>query len=101
MSKKDLPGVFPGNVSPTSGNNDRVVYVSEEKIGKPVKGENVNKKLKNIFSSSNYIYKADVVIKLKDGSTISKNIVGKNKSHLITMTGELIPISDILDISRK
>lgn len=95
MSKKKLPGVFPGNVKSTSDNNDRVVYADKKKT---IKGENINKKINNIFTSSNYVYKADVTIKLKDGTCINEKVIGKNKSHLITMTGSLIPISDILDI---
>ena len=39
-------------------------------------------------------------IKLKDG-TVTKKIVGKNSTHLITMENELIPISDIVDIKTK
>ena len=59
--------------------------------------KNINQKINEIFSSSRYIYKADVEITLKSGKVV-KRIVGKNSVHLITYDNELIPISDIVDI---
>ena len=53
-----------------------------------------------MFNSTSYIYKADVKITLKNGS-ISKRIVGRNSTHLITIDNELIPITDILDIEKS
>ena len=104
--KKDLPGVFPGNVNSNAGNNSKVSYGDKEDRSTPttkevVKEININQKLNQIFNSSNYIYKADVEIKLKDGSKLNKRIIGKNNIHLITMNNELIPITDIIDIERK
>ncbi len=100
--EKKLPGVFPGKVSSDAGNNIKMAYVgNEDRKVETVSGENVNQKINKIFNSTNYIYKADVVIKLKDGRTLNKRIVGKNKLHLITMENELIPITDIVDIDRK
>ena len=105
MAKK-LPGVFQGKVKKNSGNNKQVFYsnkeVEEEKPKfkdlKPKK--NINQKLNEIFDSSSYIYKADVEIKLEN-DTVIKQIVGRNKTHLITMDNELIPISNIKDIKLK
>ena len=103
--KKKLPGVFPGKVSSTAGNNIKIAYVGKEEPAERMvetsSGENVNQKINKIFNANNYIYKADVVIKLKDGSTLNKRIVGKNNLHLITMENELIPVTDIVDIKRK
>ena len=103
--EKKLPGVFPGKVSSNAGNNIKMAYVGkEEKMEKkvaPISGENVNQKINKIFNANNYIYKADVEIKLKDGSVLNKRIVGKNNLHLITMENELIPVTDIVDIKRK
>ena len=102
--EKKLPGVFPGKVSSGAGNNSRIAYVNSEKV--PVTNVNtsqvnVNQKINKIFNSNNYIYKANVEIKLRDGSTVNKQIVGKNNLHLITMDNELIPITDIVDINQK
>ena len=103
--KKKLPAVFPGKVRSDAGNNIKMTYVNGEErkdtASVKVSGENVTQKINKIFNSKNYIYKADVVIKLKDGSTLNKRIVGKNNLHLITMDNELIPVTDIVDIERK
>ena len=104
MDKK-LPKVFANKVDEKSGNNE-IVYYSHSKDDSlergytPVKGKNVNQKINEIFNSSNYVYKADVKITLKDG-IITKRIVGRNATHLITIDNELIPLTDIKDIERK
>lgn len=106
--EKKLPGVFPGKVKKNCGNNKQVFYsnkeekeVSNEDRGAGYKKvKNVNQKISEIFNSSNYVYKADVEIKLKSG-TFNKRVVGRNSTHLITMENELIPIADIIDIRRK
>ncbi|MBR2857618.1 hypothetical protein IKE96_00085 [bacterium] len=105
--KKKLPGVFPGKVKKNSGNNTQVFYSSKEsddKTDNPVtkigveKKKNINQKINEIFNSPKYVYKADVEIKLKD-KIVTKRIVGRNKTYLITFENELIPISDVIDIS--
>ena len=104
MNKK-IPSVFANKIKGNVGNNEKVfysalsTYENEEKaIKKDVKiPKNINQKINEIFSSSNYIYKADVEITLKSGKVV-KRIVGKNSVHLITYDNELIPISDIVDI---
>lgn len=102
--EKKLPGVFANKVSKEASHNSSVSYTTnkEEISEKPVKrqsiiGENINQKINNIFSSTRYVYKADVNITLKD-KTIKRKIIGKNSIHLITIDNELIPISDIIDI---
>lgn len=98
MGKK-LPKIFPGKVTQNSGNNKKVFYsTKEEKMNKEEKPkQNINQKLRQIFNSSNYVYKANVKITLENGSVI-KQIIGKNKNHLITIENELIPIKEIKDI---
>ena len=72
--------------------DNKEIKISNEK--------NVNQKINDIFNSSTYVYKADVLIKLKNGEVVKK-IVGRNSKHLITMDNELIPISDIVDIKKQ
>lgn len=104
MDKK-IPKVFANKVD-SDGNNERVfhstdeVLVDEKKESKFSYEKNINQKINDIFNSSDYIYKADVLIKLKNES-VTKRIVGRNSTHLITMENELIPISDIIDIEKK
>lgn len=101
MEKK--PNLFVNKIDKKIDNNDRVFYSSSsnkknsfEKVNNK-KNNNLNQKINSIFTSSNYVYKAEVKIKFKDKEVIKK-IVGKNQKHLITMDNELIPISDIMDI---
>lgn len=97
------PSLFVNKIDKTINNNERVYCSSNEptiSLRKEKKNININQKINAIFTSSNYVYKAHVKLILKD-KEIEKKIVGKNKSYLITMDNELIPISDILDIEIK
>lgn len=104
--EKKLPKVFANKVDGKSGNNEDVYCSFDDKEERTVKtpskltGKNVNQKINEIFNSNSYIYKADVKITLKSG-TVTKRIVGRNATHLITIDNELIPITDIVDIERK
>ena len=99
---KKLPSVFKNTLSKDINNNDRVytTFQSKDIEVNETQGLNVLQKINLIFNSSNYVYKANVDIKLKD-KIITKQIIGKNKTHLITKENELIPISDILDIKKS
>ncbi len=105
MDKK-LPKVFANKIDKEAGNNENIYYSHDSKEErnakeKPkLKGKNINQKLNEIFNSSNYIYKADVKLVLKDG-TVHKRIVGRNSTHLITIDNELIPLTDIVDIEKS
>lgn len=83
-------------------NNESVYYVdiSKEKNEIDEKDIDVSKKIREIFNSKNFIYKADVVIETKDG-IYNKRLIGRNKKNLITSENELISISDIIDINYK
>ena len=103
MDKK-LPKVYANKIEKKVGNNDDVYYSHrlEDDRNDNVSNldeKNVNQKLNEIFNSTNYIYKADVKLTLKD-KTVNKRIVGRNSTHLITIDNELIPISDIINIEK-
>ena len=97
--RKDLPGIFAGNVEKNMTNKEYSVTnnteVKEEKINKIEL--NINQKINAIFSSPNYVYKADVLITTNEGEFI-KRIIGKSGNNLITMENELINIDNIKDI---
>lgn len=103
--EKKLPKVFANNLNGIK-NNSTVFYSADEKsidkpkIEKKLKGITVEQKINEIFSSANYIYKAEVEIVL-DNETVTKKIIGKNRKNLITMDNELIPIDNIIDIRYK
>lgn len=101
--KKELPGLFANKINKPLNNNEKVAVTKNEEREmveehKSISSEkNVLEKIKEIFDSPRYVYKADVKIILKD-KTITKKIVGKTQTHLLTLENELIPIQDIVDI---
>lgn len=102
--EKKLPEIFHNKIEKKLNNNESVFY---SKDNKKIETEdnrndnlNISQKINQIFSSPNYIYKADVLIKLKD-KELNTRIIGRNKNFLITMDNQLIPITDILDITKK
>ena len=102
-----IPKVFQNKIDKTLNNNNEIYYSSksEEKENTDkneiVKDRNkLNKKINQIFTSPNYIYKANVEIKTKDSTYVTK-IIGRNKTHLITMDNKTILIDDIIDIEKK
>ena len=93
---KDLPKVFQNKIDKKINNNERVYY-SNNKKEEVIANKTILQKINEIFSSPNYIYKANVEITLKD-KKVTKRIIGRNKNYIITMDNTLIPISDIVDI---
>lgn len=57
----------------------------------------IEQKIKNIFNSPDYIYKADVFIEL-DNEVVKKRIIAKINNYLVTSDNEHIPIDKIKDI---
>lgn len=105
MDKK-IPKVFANKIEHELKNNEHVYYSFSNSEGnnredKPeiplVKGTTIMQKLKSIFSSPIFVYKAKVDI-ITDEGTIKKEIVGYNNTHIMTINDELIPISKIKDI---
>lgn len=110
--EKKLPSVYANKIDGKVSNNKRVAYskngelehevslqsTSQERKFSFEPEKNINQKLNSIFNSPKYVYKADVTIVTKD-ETIQRKIIGQNSTHLITLENELIPISEIIDIS--
>lgn len=96
---KDLPKVFHNKIDKKFDNNKSVFYSNERSnnVEESIDTRNVLQKINDIFSSPNYVYKANVEITLKD-KKITKRIIGRNKNYIITMDNDLIPITDIIDI---
>ena len=98
---KDLPKVFHNKIDKKFNNNRNVYYSSDKTQDEEyVDKRTIQQKINDIFSSPNYIYKANVDITLKD-KKITKRIIGRNKNYIITMDNELIPIDDIIDIKSE
>lgn len=98
---KDLPKVFRNSINKKFDNNNSVYYSNND--NRNIDFENTNdsknviQKINEIFSSPNYVYKANVEITLKD-KKITKRIIGRNKNYIITMDNMLIPINEIINI---
>jgi len=105
MAKK-LPGIYQCENATSYNNMQEKCYCSsceevrEEKIEQvPVYKQSIESKIKNIFNSPTYVYKADVKITMNN-EVVNKTIIGRNKTHLITVEKELIPISEVKDITQ-
>lgn len=112
--EKKLPKVFANKPNKTFYNNENIFYSKEENIDRDnvnsesVKAndrakslnitKNIYQKINDVFNSERYVYKAEVEIKSSKG-IINTKIIGQNKTHLITIDNELIPITDIEDIN--
>ncbi len=70
-----------------------------DKDSRSINPVDVNKKINEIFASRNHVYKSKVRITLKD-AVVEKEIVGKTNINLLTLDGDLIKITDIVDIER-
>ncbi len=104
--KKKLPGIYKGTVKNQPKNQKQASFSIVNKIDIEEKNEikeeisdkNVNKQIKDIFNSPNYVYKANVSIITTDGETIKKTIIGRTNNSLITIDDELIDVSKISQI---
>lgn len=96
---KELPRVFRNSINKDISNNkDYSMSKNKEREIKEEKNNiNIYQKIKDIFSSYKYVYKADVVITTNEG-VLKKTLIGKKDNNLITIDNELIDISTIKDI---
>ena len=95
---KELPKVFHNKIDKKFDNNRSVFYSNNTyEEDRSIDARTILQKINEIFSSPNYVYKANVEITLKD-KKVTKRIIGRNKNYIITMDNDLIPISDIVDI---
>ncbi len=92
---KDLPNVYVNPID-KDFDNFQVEYTAKN-YNRNVDKRNLSMKIRDIFNSSNYIYKKKVNI-IKNNESSEKIIVGKTQTHLLTIDGEKIKIIDILDI---
>lgn len=106
--KKNLPEVFHNDINKKLNNNEDVFYsVKDNEIIKNDENKkemsikkSIKQKINEIFSSSNYVYKANVKI-TTNNNTFNKRIIGRNNKYLITMDNEKIDINNIIDIKME
>lgn len=93
----DKPKVFANPINKKIDNVQDLFR--SDKDSRSINPVDVNKKINEIFASRNHVYKSKVRITLKD-AVVEKEIVGKTNINLLTLDGNLIRITDILDIER-
>lgn len=96
----NLPDVFQNKNIDIKEMPQELFYGNKVGVERNHMKKDIKATIKNLFQSSNYVYKLDVIIEMKN-KTIDTSIVGQNANHLITIDNDLIPIKDILDIYEK
>ena len=94
----DLPKVFANKIDKKINNTQDVYYEDNNRSSGLRDGRSVNKKIADIFNSTNFVYKSSVKITTRD-KVISKTIVGRRGNYLLTMDNEAIDIDEIIDIN--
>ncbi len=92
---KKLPRVYVNDIKKEFKNYQKECLTDKEK--EFTTNKNLSMKIKDIFNSRNYIYRQKVRIKLING-TFEKTIVGKTNTNLLTLNGEKIKMTDIIDL---
>ena len=97
---RKLPKLFTNTFDKKIDNSQEYVTVRDEVIEtNNLSKYEINKKIDTIFKSKNYIYKINVLIKLKN-EEINTTLIGKTNDNLITIDNKLIKISEIYDIKK-
>ena len=101
-----LPKVFRNNNTGVIKNNIEQYYSKEDNLKANLELTNDNmkpiiikKKINDIFNSSAFIYKVNVIITTVDGDK-ECTLIARNNDSLLTLNNEKILISDILDIKK-
>ena len=98
--EKKIPKVFANTIDKELQNNSRFHYSKGDYVRNEKRNNliSIEQKINEIFNSSRYVYKADVLITYKDGKVERKTIVGRNRNELITFDNKVIKNNDIIDI---
>ena len=93
----EKPRVFANPINKKLDNNEDLFRSSKSVIKNNPK--DINRKINEIFASTDHVYKSRVKITLKD-KVLEVDLIGKTNLNLLTMDGRLIRITDILDIEK-
>lgn len=102
--KKILPSLYKGKVKNNNRNQKQTVLgkiednITNVVVNDEKEEKNINRKIKDIFNSPNYVYKANVSITMNDNQKLKKTIIGRTNNSLITIDDELIDVSKIVQI---
>ena len=102
--KKELPKMYQSKINKTVPSIQKVystMNAPKEERSEPktvrYSSISIDKKIDSIFSSPDYVYKADVTI-VTDTEQIKRRVIARNRNNIITIDNEYIPISIIRDI---
>lgn len=110
--KKELPKMYQTKINKTVPSIQKVYSTINERYDKDIDDTynrdsdvkystvSIEKKIQDIFNSSDYVYKADVTI-VTDREKLRKRIIARNRNNIITIDNEYIPISIIRDIYKQ
>ncbi len=94
--EKNLPRVYANPINKHLNNNKDVYYSGKEET-RSINNINIAKKINEIFASKSHVYKSRVRIKTINDE-FETVIVGKTNDYLLTLSGDKISISSILNI---
>ena len=97
---KELPKMYHNSINKPINSIQKVYSTINNKENRDeIKYPNISidKKINDIFNSSDYVYKADVTI-VTDTEILHKRVIARNNNNLITIDNEYIPINIIRDI---
>lgn len=108
---KELPAIFKNPSNKAIDNNKRVFYSRYDSIGNVVEREEdkeidlsdavtFNDALNNLFKNNQFVFNVPVEIITKN-ETINSKIVSKVGDHLLTASGKVIKLEDILSVRIK
>ena len=96
-----LPKVFQNSNIKTNNISQNVFYSekNQEEVTSQVTQSPymIEKKINDLFNSSSYVYKLNVLIKTKEDE-FKTTIIGRSQKYLITIDNKKIDITSILDI---
>lgn len=97
---KNLPRVFASPINKNLTNNLEYHVSNMNDEVREVKNENIPRKINEIFSSPNHVYKSKVRIKLLNNEEIETVIVGKTGNYILALNGDKISINNIINIDK-
>lgn len=96
---KKLPEIYKNQNTKLIDNNKKVYYMKKEENRSMIKNT-IEEQLDNIFHGLGYSYNIPVEIITKN-ETYHTSLVTKTKENVVTIDNQVIPISDIISITKK
>ncbi len=95
---KKLPELYKNLNTKPKDNNKKVYYMKNEE--RDVKSHSIEEELENIFNTLGYSY--NIPVEIKTVTTVyHTSLVTKTKENVLTIDNQIIPIKDIIQITRK